>query len=71
MSLQSNVECAFLQVAIIEEQAGGRKGLFTLKALWEAIPLDLYCQTVGTSHSDPKFQQAMLDAVPLGMAFLQ
>lgn len=54
------------QVASIEQVAEGRKGLFTVETMHTAMPLDVFCQIIGSGSKDAHVQQAMLDGVPLG-----
>lgn len=50
----------------LEQLAQRHRGLFTYQALWSSMPLDLYCQCIGTSNSHPHVQQLILQAPRMG-----
>ena len=39
--------------AAMKTLAAQNKGLFTVQAMWEAMPLDMYCQVVGNTNRHP------------------
>lgn len=42
------------------------KGLFTVQAMWEAMPLDMYCQVVGNSNRHPAILQLLDKGLTMG-----
>jgi hypothetical protein len=54
--------------AAIKKMAEQNKGLFTIQAMWEAMPLDMYCQIVGNSNRHPAILNLFDKGLTMGVS---